>query len=121
MAFHAVACVGPGDGVSCLESDFGGRYRYVAKETGGVSVHILDPIDDGLLAIIDAIVAQSGLRVLELAGTPLNPSSVEVWLDGEVLPPERCTLDATENRVVLAASAPNGAELVVRWPIALCR
>ena len=73
-------------------------------------------IDLGAEAIADSIVTYAGLRYLALDEVPVDPLTIEVLFDGVALGPQDWTYDDVDHGVLLNYPAPDGAEVVVRWP-----
>ncbi len=113
VSFSSIVCTAASSG--CLSFDVGTRYMTVSQEIGGVVASILDPIDVAAQSIATAIVENTGLRSLELAGVPADPATLEVLVDGGALDAGGFTYDATTNTIELTELPPRGAEVVVRY------
>jgi len=117
VSFSSIVCIeNAGLQGGCLQFDVGTRYMTVSREIGGVVWNINDGIETGVTAVASTILAQAGFRTLELAAVPPDPSTLDVTVDGVVLAGTQWSYDSDSNSVVLTAAAPDGAEIVVRWP-----
>jgi len=114
VSFSSFVCVAKT--VGCDPFSLGTRYLDVTDAVGGIVWDVNDDIDLGINAVASNIVANAGFRTLELAETPADPATLEVTIDGVLLDATEYSYDVDSNSVVLTIAAPDGAEVVVRWP-----
>jgi len=114
VSFSSFVCVA--SAAPCQAFDLGTRYLDVTDAVGGIVWDINDDIDLGVNAVASSIVANAGFRTLELASTPADPAALEVTIDGVLLDASEYSYDVDSNSVVLTDAAPDGADIVVRWP-----
>jgi len=112
VSFSSLVCTE--ETIAC--SSLGTRYMEVSESIGGIVADIHQPLEPVTLAIAAAVVAGSGLRSLVLDEVPADPDTLEVLVDGVLLDPAEWSFDETSNTVVLVDAAPDGAEVVVRFP-----
>ena len=114
MSFSSIVRTSVSGG--CIAADVGDRYIAVSETVGGGVYDISDDVEQSANMFAQDIVTYGGLRYLALDEVPSDPLAIEVLIDGVVLDLEEWTYDEEDNGVLLALPAPDGSDVVVRWP-----